>query len=185
MIKVFEKNKLYSFESKFKVELKATFYNLLFLFLKNRENVLLIKYNHSNTYQKLLDIVSAEMLSENIIDNFKLTQIELYNKSLMATFDIIKQLGESADKIFIEKPNIENSYKYLDFLRELNKSVYVLPNVDISELSKHSDYVVKIDRVSKSESAENFVLSCESEKTKHNYNITFINHCLLKLKDNI
>ena len=103
----------------------------------------------------------------------------------MATFDIIKQLGESADRIFIEKPNIENGYKYLDFLRELNKSVYVLPNVDISELSRHSDYVVKIDRVSNSESAENFVLSCESENTKQNYDIIFINHCLLKLKDNI
>ena len=145
----------------------------------------MIKYNHSNTYQKLLDIVSAEKLSENIIDNFKLTQIELYNKSLMATFDIIKQLGASADKIFIEKPNVENGYKFFDFLRELNKSVYVLPDVDNGELSKHSDYVVKIDRVSNSESAENFVLSCESENTKQNYDITFINHCLLKLKDNI
>ena len=185
MIKVFEENKLYSFESKFKVELKATFYNLLFLFLKNRENVLLIKYNHSNTYQKLLDIVSAEKLSENVIDNFKLIQIELYNKSLMATFDIIKQLGASADKIFIEKPNVENGYKFFDFLRELNKSVYVLPDVVNGELSRHSDYVVKIDRVSNRESAENFVLSCESENTKQNYDITFINHCLLKLKDNI
>lgn len=185
MIKYFSDKKLYNIVSEYKIEAKATFYTFLYQSLKNGEKVLLIKYNHSNTYQKLLEIVSAEKLRENIIDNFKLTQIEFYNKSLMATFDIIKQLGESADRIFIEKPNIENGYKYLDFLRELNKSVYVLPNVDISELSRHSDYVVKIDRVSNSESAENFVLSCESENTKQTYNITFINHCLLKLKDNI
>ena len=185
MIKKFSDKKLYNIVSEYKIEAKATFYTFLYQSLKNSENVLLIKYNHSNTYQKLLDIVSAEKLSENIIDNFKLTQIELYNKSLMATFDIIKQLGASADKIFIEKPNVENGYKFFDFLRELNKSVYVLPDVDNGELSKHSDYVVKIDRVSNSESAENFVLSCESENTKQNYDITFINHCLLKLKDNI
>lgn len=187
MINSLSENKLYDFESEFKVEIKATFYSLLYHFLYNGEKVLLIKYNHSNAYQKLFEIASlnaTEKRREKIVDHFRLTQVELYNKSLMSTFDIIKKLGESVDRIFIEKPSIENEYKYYDYLKEINKSVYVLPNTQDGELYKHSDYSVKIDEISNGACVGNFVLSCESENSKQTFDITFENHCLLKLRDN-
>lgn len=180
MISNLNKDKLYVIESDYKVEAKATFYSLLYESLKNNQKVLLIKYNHSNTYEHLLDNAKAENVSEDIIDNFHLIQVEIYASFLSDTFDTIKRFGEKADRIFIEKPNIENGYKYLDFLREIKRNIFVLPANNDKEYARHCDYLIKIGKEKQNVSAKDFILSCTNGEYCEKYNIVFVNYNLLK-----
>lgn len=165
MIKFLQEKKLYVFTSKYKSEIADMFNKSLFDLLRQGKKILLIKYNHSRTYNKLVDFANAEKIESELVDNFKLTQVELYNNLLMNTFDIIKQLGQEADIIFVEKPNVENGYKYFEFLKELNKGVFVLANVEESGLDKHTDYKITIKQP-KSTSEFTCVIENISENTK-------------------
>ncbi len=180
MISNLNKNKLYVIESDYKVEAKATFYSLLYESLTNNEKVLLIKYNHSNTYGHFIDNAKAENVGEDIIDNFHLIQVEIYASFLSDTFDTIKRFGEKVDRIFIEKPNVEDEYKYLDYLREMKRSVFVLPAKKDKEYAKHCDYLINIGKEKQNVSTKDFILSCTNGKDYEKYKVVFVNYNLLK-----
>lgn len=142
-----EKPTLISIVGKSRVKCIGTFFQSLFNALEDNKRVLLIKFNHSNTYQHFITMATLLQKSKELVDSFQLTEIEIYEQNNLKAVSIIKQFHENFDQIFIEKADCVNDYSFLDELRNLTKTlkkdITMLPqnndNLDIQKLKEHND----------------------------------------------
>ena len=120
---------------KAKLKTIGVFYQRLFNALEEGNSILLIKHNHRNTYNHLNNMANIMNKNKELVNTFKLIEVEMYNHKKSKIFTLVKQMDVFFDMVFIEKVNYINDYDFIENLKllssKLKKILYYYLNFQI------------------------------------------------------